>query len=40
MIEAYHAHADCACADDFLPYVPFTIVYTATGDVVKIIVRD
>ena len=36
VIEAYHAHAyiDCACADDLLPYVPFTIIYTATGDVV------
>ena len=38
MIEAYHAHAriDCAWADDLLPYVPFTI-YTATGDVVKVV---
>ena len=28
---------DCACADDLLPYVPFTIIYTATGDVVKVV---
>ena len=27
---------DRACADDLLPYVPFT-VYTATGDVVKVV---
>ena len=34
-----HTHrsdVDCACADDLLPYVPFTI-YTATGDVVKVV---
>ena len=30
-----HTHRlDCACADDLLPYVPFTI---ATGDVVKVV---
>ena len=27
---------DCACADDLLPYVPFSI-HTATGDVVKVV---
>ena len=27
---------DRTCADDLLPYVPFT-VYTATGDVVKVV---
>ena len=38
MIEAYHARTliDRTCADDLLPYVPFT-VYTATGDVVKVV---
>ena len=31
-----HIYIDCACADDLLPYVPFAI-YTATGDVVKVV---
>ena len=43
MIEAYHARTlmiiDRTCTDDLLPYVPFT-VYTATGDVVKVIINQ
>ena len=39
MIEAWHSHSigiactriDCACADDLVPYVPFTIIHSYWG---------
>ena len=39
-MHTHRLNVDCACADDLLPYVSFSIIYIATGDVVKVVYKS